>query len=240
MNFIEVIKQKQKDWHGHRQPSIAFLGDSVTHGCFDLYVDDKGIQTYMEMDKAYHEKVRTILNTLYPTVPITIINAGISGDKASEGIKRIERDVLSYNPDLVVVCYGLNDSGDAEKGIDEYITSLKSIFDAVKKKGKEVIFLTPNSITDRLDVNFAYQEINKLTEEIVAKKQNDSLKKYIEEARVLCKKENVPVCDCSRLWDILSDNDVDVNNLLSNRINHPTERMHWVFAYELVRTMFEK
>lgn len=240
MNFINVIKEKQRDWHGYRQPVIAFLGDSVTHGCFDLYIEECKIKTYVNMDNAYHEKVRSILNTFFPTVPITIVNAGISGDTASQGLKRIERDVLSYSPDLVVVCYGLNDSGAEENGIDTYVAALKSIFDSVRKNGKEVIFLTPNRITDRLNVKSMHEEINVLTETILEKKQNDWLAKYIEAARNLCETECIPVCDCNRLWDILSDNDVDINSLLSNRINHPTEKMHWMFAYELVRTMFEK
>ena len=240
MNFINVIKQKQKDWRGYRQPTIAFLGDSVTHGCFDLYVEEGIIHTYMEMDNAYHEKVKKILNIFYPTVPITIVNAGISGDVASAGIKRIDRDVLSYSPDVVVVCYGLNDSGSEENGIDTYVAALKEIFDAVREKGKEVIFLTPNHITERNNIKSLYEEINTTTEAILEKKQNEWLKKYIEAARTLCENEKIPVCDCNKLWDMLSDNDVDINSLLSNRINHPTEEMHWMFAYELVRTMFEK
>lgn len=240
MKFIESIKLKQSDWHGQRQPTIAFLGDSVTYGCFGLYVDEQGVQTYMEQDNAYHEKVKMILNMLYPTVPITVVNAGISGDKASAGVKRVKQQVLSFNPDLVVVCYGLNDSGDGMEGISKYLSSLNIIFNIIREAGAEVIFLTPNHITQKLDVRFEESELNAITEGIIANKQNESLREYINQARKLCITENIPICDCGRLWDVLSDNDVDINNLLSNRINHPKEKMHWMFAYELVRTMFGK
>ena len=32
---------------------------------------------------------------------------------------------------------------------------------------------------------------------------------------------------------------VDVTELLSNKINHPTREMNWLFAYSLVETMFD-
>ena len=100
MKIIEKIKNKQKDWYGERQPVIAFLGDSVTHGCFDVYVKNDTLQTTVNMQEGYHEKVKKILAILYPEVPVTVVNAGISGDRADAGVERLERDVLSYKPDL--------------------------------------------------------------------------------------------------------------------------------------------
>lgn len=57
------------------------------------------------------------MNILYPEVPVNIVNAGISGDCAEGGLKRLERDVLSYNPDLIVVCYGLNEVGKSKRRV---------------------------------------------------------------------------------------------------------------------------
>lgn len=72
------------------------------------------------------------MNILYPEVPVNIVNAGISGDCAEGGLKRLERDVLSYNPDLIVVCYGLNEVGKSKDGLDLYINSLWGIFTKIK------------------------------------------------------------------------------------------------------------
>ncbi len=33
---------------------------------------------------------------------------------------------------------------------------------------------------------------------------------------------------------------VDITSILSNKINHPTKELHWLFAFELVKMMFEK
>jgi hypothetical protein len=49
---------------------------------------------------------------------------------------------------------------------------------------------------------------------------------------------DIPVCDCYALWKTLYKSGVDVTELLANKINHPTRDMNWMFAYELVKTMF--
>lgn len=83
------------------------------------------------MEKGYHEKVKKILGMLYPTVPVTMVNAGIGGDSAPCGLKRMDRDVLSYQPDLVV-CYGLNDAMGGEDGVQAYTEALQQIFQKIK------------------------------------------------------------------------------------------------------------
>ena len=103
-------------------------------------MQNENIETVVQLEKGYHEKVKHILGLLYPRVPISIINAGISGDRAEMGLKRVERDVLSYKPDIVVVCYGLNDSMLCKEGMRVYIDSLKGIFEKIRSAGVETIF----------------------------------------------------------------------------------------------------
>ena len=62
----------------------------------------------------------------------------------------------------------------------------------------------------------------------------------MEAARELCASMEIPVCDCYALWKKLADGGVNTTDLLSNYLNHPTREMNKMFAYELVRTMFEK
>lgn len=239
MKIIEVIKEKQKNLHENRMPVIAFLGDSVTQGCFDLFVQDGVLKTYTESEKGYSEKVKAIFRMLYPTVPITVINAGISGDNATRALGRLDRDVLNFKPDIVVVCFGLNDATREEEGLDTYIESLKKIFTQIRNSGSEVIFMTPNLRTAKQD-EIRLDEIINITARDVAENENGGwLEKYLDGARKACGECDVPVCDCNRTWSVLKDNDVDINRLLSNRINHPTEEMHWLFAYELVKLMFK-
>lgn len=238
MKIIDKIKEKQKDLHSVRQPVIAFLGDSVTQGCFDIYVKDGKLETVVQPSYGYHEKVKRILNILYPEVPINIVNAGISGDCADGGLRRLERDVLSYNPDLVVVCYALNDVGKEKDGLDLYINSLREIFTKINESGAELIFLTPNLRTEKCDTPTGEPIIDKIWEEVAESERNGWLRIYLDSARELCKEMSVTVCDCNRLWQTFKENDVEINRLLSNKVNHPTKELYWLFAYELVKTMF--
>lgn len=84
------------------------------------YTSETTLETVFDYNSAYSTHVREILNILYPSVQINIINSGISGDNAINGLTRIDRDVLSYHPDLVVVGFALNDSCVGESGLENY------------------------------------------------------------------------------------------------------------------------
>ena len=151
MEIVNKICNKINDPFGEPPVTIAFLGDSVTQGCFDVYFDNnETVQTFYDKQNTYHNQLAEIFTVLYPSVPINIINAGISGDNAPNGFKRLERDVLRHNPDLVVVCFGLNDCGHGKDGIEKYLTALANIFKSIQKADKEIIFMTPNMMNTEL------------------------------------------------------------------------------------------
>ena len=121
MKILQLLKQKQSDLAGCKPITVAFLGDSVTQGCFECYeTSPESVETVFEAKSAYSARFKELLNLLYPSVQINIVNSGISGDYASGGFARLERDVLSYSPDLAVVSYGLNDSCNGAEKIGEY------------------------------------------------------------------------------------------------------------------------
>ena len=240
MKIIERIKNKAEALYSYRQPVIAFTGDSVTQGCFEVYVKEGGsLDTVFDATEAYSQKVKEILAMLFPSANVTVVNAGISGSRAELGIERLENEVLSFRPDLTVVCYGLNDANRRAEGLERYKTSLRKIFVELKKAGTEVIFMTPNMCTDRVDFSINDKVIEAAAARVVETVKGGWLERYVEEARRICAEENIPVCDCYAIWKRLYENGVDVTSLLSNKINHPTKEMHWLFAYELVKTMLE-
>ena len=151
MNIIKKIKAKAEDNAHNEGVTLAFLGDSVTQGCFELYKKEGNIvETVFDKRHSYEAYVFEIFCMLYPTVTLNIINAGVSGDRASSGAERVERDVLSHKPDLTVVCYGLNDCAPEKTGLERYITSLGSIFDKLKDGGGDIIFMTPNMMNTKI------------------------------------------------------------------------------------------
>ena len=103
MNILKKIRAKQADLFAP-PVAIAFLGDSVTQGCFEVYLTSEGaVQTVFEPESGYAADVRKLFALLYPGVPVQFINAGISGDNAPSGLQRLERDVLAYHPDLTEI-----------------------------------------------------------------------------------------------------------------------------------------
>ena len=98
MSILQRLLQK----HTEKKLTLAFLGDSVTQGCFELYKNEKGkICTVTKPDHAFSQLLLARLRALYPAVPFRVVNAGISGDRAPNGAKRLARDVLSHRPDLM-------------------------------------------------------------------------------------------------------------------------------------------
>lgn len=237
MEFIELLKKKMNDNPGTRTPIIAFLGDSVTQGVFEVYQKDNKMQVVFDSGESYSEKVKGILALLYPQAPVSVVNAGVNGSSAPEGYKRLKRDVLAFQPDLLVVCFGLNDSNAEAEGIVTYKNALRNIFKTAREAGIETIFMTPNMMnTDSSKVSQG--DILEPLAELFAKRQKEGVfDAYIEAAREVCKEEKVPLCDCYAIWKKMYECGVDTTNLLSNGLNHPIREMHNLFAWELVRTM---
>ena len=240
MKIIEKMKAKAKDNFNREGVTIAFLGDSVTQGCFEIYkTEDDRIETVFDKKASYEMGVFDILCTLFPSVTVNIINAGISGDCAPRGLRRVEKDVLRHEPDLVLVCYGLNDCSLAENSIQKYTDSLRQIFEKIKESGGELIFMTPNMMNTYVSAALKDSDFVKVAEESATKQNSGRFDAHIDAARELCREMEVPVCDCYAIWKKLAASGVDTTALLSNKINHPTREMNKMFAYEIVKTMFE-
>lgn len=241
MKIIEKIANKSKNLMNGDIPTIAFLGDSVTQGCFEVYMpEDNNVETVFETENGYHSYVAKILRILYPSVPVTIVNAGISGDNARHGYERLEKDVLRSNPDLVVVSFGLNDATNGQdEGIPAYKEALRNIFTDVKKAGSEVIFLTENMMNTYIFYGMKDEFIRDIAKQTMDTENSGMLKKYFDAAKEVAAECGAVVCDVYSKWRLLAENGVDTTALLSNDINHPTREMNWLFAYSLVETMMK-
>lgn len=240
MRFVDVLKKKTEDNLGTRTPIIAFLGDSVTQGVFEVYQKNDTMQVIFDSAAVYSEKVKDILALLYPQAPVSVVNAGVNGSSAPEGYERLKRDVLSFRPDLLVVCFGLNDSNAEEQGIGTYKCALRNIFKTAKDAGIETIFMTPNMMnTDSSKVSPG--NILEPLADIFAKRQKEGIfDAYIDAAREVCAEEEIVVCDCYAIWKTMYKCGVDTTNLLSNGLNHPIREMHNLFAWQLVYTILSE
>lgn len=240
MKTVIRLAARNESVRSERPVVIACLGDSVTHGCFDLFVDakDQFIPHHMP-DQGYVAKLGRKLNELFPVAAVTMLNAGISGDGSAGGLQRLERDVLSFHPDLVIVNFALNDSMGGEAGVEKYAANMREIFRQILSSGAEALLLTPNFMCSYVPHTVVGANLTKIAQE-AAKVQNEGiLTKYVEAARAAAAELNVPVADAYRRWEKMKEAGVDTTLLLSNGINHPTVEMHDLFVEEIMRTVFE-
>ena len=240
MKILEKLSAKENDLYGKGGAVIAFLGDSVTQGCFECYLTSPtSLETVFDNENAYSMKVKKILHTLYPKAQITIVDSGISGDSAPNGLKRFERDVARYSPDLTVVCFGLNDSTAGLGNLERYAAALDGIFKRLQEIGSEIIFMTPNTMNLQTSPHLTDELFQRLAVSF-AKIQNEGvLDAFVARAKEVAKANGVPVCDCYAKWKKMAEYGVNTTELLSNKLNHPTRDMHWLFATSLVETIFE-
>lgn len=238
MKILQKICAKNNDIYQEKSVTIAFLGDSVTQGCFECYFDENGVQTVFDAKSAYPTRVKEMLNALYPSAQINIINSGISGDNAGNGNNRFERDILPFNPDMVVIAFGLNDSCQGEEKVGQYATALKNIFEKVRNIGAECIFIFQNMMNTRISCHLKEEREKELAKHFANIQNNGVLDLYYEAAKVVAKENNVPFCDIYGAWKRMYESGVDITELLSNKYNHPIREFHYYTAMKVLETIF--
>ena len=199
--------------------NIVVFGDSISHGA---------VRGYMDYENVYWNRLKRKLNLYRDYIPVNIINASIGGTTAKASLERMENHVFIHNPDLVIVCFGLNDVNGT---LEDYIESLRQIFDRCLSSDCETIFMTPNMLNTYVadDTTEKWRDYAAQTAEM---QNNGRMDKYIYNAIELANKMGITVCDCYSKWKKLSETE-DTTMLLANRINHPIPEMHALFANEL-------
>jgi arylsulfatase A-like enzyme/lysophospholipase L1-like esterase len=132
------LKQKLDDWRATLKPQVipparpkvaqekpvlapvVCLGDSITHAGYPA-----------ELEKMLH---------------VPVINAGVPGNTSRQGLARLERDVLSHKPKVVVVVFATNDNRqDAPRvhvSLPEFEKNLTTIIERCHRIGAEVLLGT--------------------------------------------------------------------------------------------------
>lgn len=161
--FCSFIPQKKT--------KVIFFGDSIT----ELGVKPGGYVTRVDsMSKAEGKGSE-----------YDFVGAGVSGNKVYDLYLRMEDDVLSKNPDVVVIYVGVNDvwhktllgtGTDADKFEKFYLAILKKL----KEKNIKAILCTPAVVGEKTDFS------NQL---------DGDLNKYSNIIRDIAKKNNLPLVD---------------------------------------------
>lgn len=225
MKITEKINFKYADLKKYGPMTIVALGDSVTHGCFE--------PNAIDYESVYWNVLRKKILEVRNYVPVNMICTAMGGTTAQESAERVDSQVINHDPDLVIICFGLND---VNGELDVYIDSLREIFGKCQASGADVIFMTPNMLNTYVtdDVYEAYRDYAFVTAEM---QNGGKMDLFMDSAVALANEMGVTVCDCYKKWKELSETE-DTTMMLENRINHPTREMHKLFADMLFETIF--
>ena len=163
---------------------ILFFGDSIT---------EMGVQAggYVSIIK------KTLDSTKY-----SLVGAGIGGNKVYDLYLRLEDDVLSKTPDVVVIYVGVNDVWHKQSsgtGTDQnkFVKFYQALIKKISATGAKIILCTPAVIGEKKNG---------------ANEMDQELDKYAEEIRKLAAEHNLPLVDLRSLFTAydLANNPQDV------------------------------
>ena len=191
---------------GREAVRIVCFGDSVT-----------GVYYHTGSRRAYTDMLGIGVERVFPRSDVTLFNAGISGNTTSDGLARIDRDVLEHKPTLVTVMFGLNDM--TRVPLEDYRANLETIVEKCRRVGAEVVLCTPNAVID------------------TAGRPTAKLIEYCDVVRAVGRDKDVPVCDCYQTEDEWRDQNPRGWRLTMSDEIHPNMDGHQRIAEQLTRTI---
>lgn len=155
MEQKRFIKRTVADLQDGCGVTIVVFGDSITAG----YAVRRGFPSFW----------KEMLERRYPDARIEIINSGISGETSMDGLARLDWSVLSYEPDLVTINFGINDCV-LGLGLEEFEMNFVEMIRRIRAgPGSEILLLSSQPLEtppyDRMVLDY-YQAIERVAREL--------------------------------------------------------------------------
>ncbi|MBQ7792364.1 MAG: SGNH/GDSL hydrolase family protein, partial [Clostridia bacterium] len=98
--------------------NIVYLGGSIT----------EGVGASNSKQTSYRALVGKYFTETYPDMKVNNVHQGVGGTGSDYGLMRLQRDVISYNPDLVFVEFAVNDNGkDSRLEMESIVRTLNNL-----------------------------------------------------------------------------------------------------------------
>lgn len=155
-----------------------------------------------------------------------VINAGRGGEAAGEALMRLDRDVLRFDPDVVIVGYGSND---VSRGItpEEFKEQMRTLIQRIRRHNPEcvVILRTPPPMIDM----FTGYELKEYCGRTSAARNE-----FAEKIAEVAEEEKTLLVDHNKRWreSMKSSCHGDLCTLMGNPV-HPNHTGHRRLYYEI-------
>ncbi len=149
----------------------VFTGDSITHGA--LYTE--GRRSFVEH---FAERVRWELRRFDDVV----INTGVCGERTGGLLDHLERRVLRFQPDVVLVLLGMNDCLAGPDGREQFRRNLEEIAGRIREGAAIPVLQTPNTVYPPNAIS------------------RSDLPAYVDIVRDVAARNELPLIDHWRFW----------------------------------------
>lgn len=177
---------------------VIFFGDSIT----ELGIRENG----------YIDQLNKMLQEKGLQENFDLVGAGISGNKVYDLYLRLEEDVISKKPDVVVIYIGINDvwhkiwgAGTDEPKFEKFY---KALIEKMKVQGIEVILCTPTVIGEKTDFS---------------NPQDGDLNQYSKIVRRLALEHNCNLVDLRKIF-LAYNTEHNINNSVQDILTY--DRVH--------------
>ena len=208
--LLPIVEELSKVWPHNRTVNIVCHGHSVPAG----YASNNVVHAV----DAYPHLLWQMLCKRFPCSVINVIVSAIGGEKATQGAKRFERDVLSHRPDVVTIDYALNDR--FFDSIKEVEAAWRNMIEAALASQVKVLLLTPT-----IDCGQIYYDINSIKSDL------SSLSQMI---RKLAAEYSVGLVDSYAVINSKLEQGYLPSDFLIS-VNHPNRAGHEIVAQEIMR-----
>ncbi|MDA7917755.1 GDSL-type esterase/lipase family protein [bacterium] len=143
-----------------------------------------------------------------------VINAGKGGDYAAGALKRLEKDVLAHEPDVVTISFGLNDTGLRKP--EKYLDSLKKMIRSFEDAGIQILLMTSTPFNNETHGwGTKFEKDGGLDEYLN--------KEYCDRMRTLADRQEIPLCDLHAIFTAEIQKDPgQINKIISGDGVHLT------------------
>ena len=140
VRLAEVMKKADAG----EEITVAYIGGSITQGSS---AGDDGCYARLTTN--------WFVNT-FPNATVNYVRAGIGATGSYIGVHRVDRDVLSHNPDIVFVEFSVNDTTEnTQRNVNSYDSLLRKIWNADSSPAIVCIGMTQQNGTSFQDQHYS-------------------------------------------------------------------------------------
>ena len=160
-----------------------------------------------------------------------IINVGIGGERTDQALARLESDVLSQQPTLVIIMYGTNDSYQDQGATssrltrEEYQNNLTQLVRKLRESGITPILMTP-------------PRWGKSAKNGVGEHPNRLLTEFLPACRNVAQQENVRLVDQFQIWTDAETKGTNIGDWTTDQC-HPNPQGHRKLADAILPVVME-